>query len=259
MQFLYTDESNLNPSNGFFVYAGLRITCDGAVALHTSLERLRQEYSLPSLEILKFNPCPQCLDRPRFNELKQHVLTSAAEAGCQLLVYMIHHAVIAEGDVDQSRRFGINTLLYHFDCKLRLADEYGLAMVDRFSDPDIDSHMREKFAIGVRGLPSQAERRLSRMLGCHYSAIGQSHFPSVLDIAVGSLRFAVNAHTANDDGRLPTARTLLRLLRPLLADAHGIAHDVDVALRPMEVRAPQLLRQYQRLRTFFGECGISLQ
>jgi len=57
--------------------------------------------------------------------------------------------------------------------------------------------------------------RLARILGFHYAAIGQSHFGSLIDIILGSFRFAVNAHTRNQAEKLTTAGHLLSLLRRL--------------------------------------------
>ena len=64
-------------------------------------------------------------------------------------------------------------------------------------------------------MPYAAEMRLTNIVGFHYSCIGQSHFPSIIDILVGSLRFAINAHTRGQVANLATANVLLGLLSSL--------------------------------------------
>ena len=51
-----------------------------------------------------------------------------------------------------------------------------IILVDRFSDNKIDGHLREKLSVGLTGMPYCKSMGLDKVLGYHYSAIGQSHF-----------------------------------------------------------------------------------
>jgi hypothetical protein len=48
--------------------------------------------------------------------------------------------------------------------------------------------------------------RLKNIVGLHYSAIGQSHYPTLIDIVLGTLRFGINSFTREDPSRLETAK-----------------------------------------------------
>jgi len=84
--------------------------------------------------------------------------------------------------------------------------DHGLVLIDQFTDIQINHHLREKFLLGLKDMPyGLTAMRLARILGFHYAAIGQSHFGSLIDIILGSFRFAVNAHTRNQAEKLTTA------------------------------------------------------
>lgn len=137
----------------------------------------------------------------------------------------------------------------------------GLVLVDRFNDAgnEIDAHLRDKFTVGITGLPYAAEMRLPNILGFHYSTVGQSHFPSIVDVALGSLRFVVNAHTRAQVGHQATASALLRLLSPLMI-RHGDGQpvpEVGFMFSPKVIRVPAYRDQYQRLKDYLEAGGIA--
>ena len=134
----------------------------------------------------------------------------------------------------------------------------GLVLIDRFEDTQIDAHLREKFSVGVTGLPYSDEQRLKRIVGFHYSAIGQSHFGSIVDIALGSLRFAINAFTRDDSKKLPTARRLLGLLSPLfLRENDGDAvSELSAFFSPKVIRVKDYRARYEGVKHFLSESGI---
>ena len=87
----------------------------------------------------------------------------------------------------------LNRICYHFNCYLSPIHSHGLVLIDRFSDTQIDSHLRKKFSTGLTGMPYGDTLKLQNIVGFHYSAIGQSHFGSLIDIVIGSFRYAVTA------------------------------------------------------------------
>jgi hypothetical protein len=255
----YCDETNLEERAGdFLIYGGLII--DGATAkdFSSAIDELRSKHGVPRDYRLKFNPGPEGFSHEQFIALKQEVLEVAARFGARLVVYTILHNVAKNPDI--ARLNGINAVCYHFDCILSRLGEAGLVLIDRFNDHGnaIDAHLRDKFTIGVTGLPYSQEVRLANISGFHYSAIGQSHFPSIVDVALGSLRLAINAHTRETTGLLPTARTLLGLLSPLFW-RHNDGEPVPewgFQFSPKVVKVAQYKTKYLSLKDFLSCAGV---
>ena len=100
--------------------------------------------------------------------------------------------------------------------------------------------------------------RLSNILGFHYSTVGQSHFPSLIDVALGSLRFAVNAHTRDQAEHQVAATTLLRLLSPLMirnGEGEPVL-EIGFMFSPKVILVPRYRDQYQRLKDYLAAGGI---
>jgi hypothetical protein len=258
MRLLYCDETNMQERAGdFFVYAGLVVDGDRAQALSQRVDRIRREARIDRAFRLKFNPKPDNLTHPEFNAVEQAVMETAIEYGCLLLASVILHDIAT--NPDDARRNEINRVCYHFDCLLGRYPDAGLVLIDRFSDRQIDAHLSEKFSVGLTGLPYAAELRLERIVGFHYAAIGQSHFSSIIDIALGSLRFAINAHTRNEEANLETAQMLLRVIQPLFhrEPLGGDVHEISFFFSPKVVRVPHYRQRYESLKQFMAEQGIN--
>lgn len=257
MYLLYCDESNLEKKdNDFFVYGGLVIEAQAAYSLSLAIEAIRQTAGIRPDYILKFNPRPDNLSHKDFTDLKQAIIEAAISHGCIFLTSLILHNVAT--NPDNARRNEINRICYHFDCYLHRPQSHGLVLIDRFDDKQIDGHLREKFSIGVTGLPYSKKIRLERIIGFHYAAIGQSHFNSVTDIILGSFRFAVNAFTRQDMGRLTTAKHLLKTLSPLFfrEDSVGRVSEISLFFSPKIIKIESYREMYSDLASFLSENGI---
>jgi hypothetical protein len=193
------------------VYGGLVVAGTMAKQLSNAIDNLRTAAGIAPDFRLKFLPKPENMSHQEFIGVKERLLGLAAEHAVRLLVSVILHDISA--NADQTRRFEINRICYHFDCFLNRFDTTGIVLIDRFSDAQIDAHLAEKFSIGLTDMPYSRQYRLSNVVGFHYSAIGQSHFTSLIDVVLGSLRFSINAYCREDHERLPTARTLLQFWR----------------------------------------------
>jgi len=146
MHLLYCDETNLDPKDHrFFVYGGLVIPCDNAKQLHDEIEEIRKKSSVPKEFSLKFNPKPSNMSHKEFTGVKQAVIEAAVRNKCIFLVSIILHQIATSAD--EARRNEINRVLFHFNSLLIRQDSYGLCLIDRFSDAQIDSHLREKFSV----------------------------------------------------------------------------------------------------------------
>lgn len=265
MFLLYCDETNMEEKSGdFLLYAGVSVPPGEAAALSRDIEHARKRRNVPVDFPLKFSPGPKELAHTEFISLKQEILEKAKERGVKLFAYVVLHDIAKNTGLDRARLNGINTVLYQFDCYLRRKNSCGIALLDRFNDKGnkIDAHTREKFSTGVLGLPHTPAKRLNNILGVHYSAIGQSQFCSLVDIVVGSLRFAVNAHTRSQIRHNETAAKLLRLLSPLFfreGDSTSNADlipEVGFQFSPKTVSIAKYRQQYQALQTFLTERGV---
>ncbi|WP_439545006.1 hypothetical protein [Sandarakinorhabdus sp.] len=260
MRLLYCDETNMEERAGdFLLYGGLMIDAAQAGALSRAIDAIRAQHRVPEDYRLKFNPGPETFSHQQFIDLKREVLQTAHAHGAQLLIYLILHDVA--NDPDEARRSGINTVCLHFHRILTGSlDDYGMVLIDRFNDAGnrIEAHLRDKFTVGITGLPFTPRQRLSRIVGFHYSAIGQSHFPSIVDIALGSLRFAINAHTRGQDHNLATAGELIGLVSPMMwrfRDNNAVP-EMAFTFRPQGVRHAPYRERYQSLKDFLTANGL---
>lgn len=260
MYLLYCDESNLEEKEDeFFVYGGLVINGKAAQSLSLELDAIRQDFKIPKDFILKFNPKPEHLSHKEFIQLKQTIIEIAIKHDCIFLTSLILHNIATSPD--DARRNEINRICYHYDCYLHRPKSHGLVLIDRFEDKQIDGHLREKFSIGVTGLPYSRDYRLERIVGYHYSAIGQSHFGSIIDIVLGSFRFAVNAFTRADEKKLESAKRLLGILSPLFfreASSKNVS-EISLCFSPKVIKSKKYRKLYSELSLFLSECGIQTE
>lgn len=259
MHFLYGDESNLEERAGdFLIYGGIVIDSARALELSREIDAIRSRARVDRSFRLKFGPRPENLSHEEFKAVKQAVIETSVRLGAQLLLYVVLHDIA--NDPDEARRNGINTVCYHFDSVLNRLGGAGLVLIDRFNDAGnkIDAHLSEKFAVGVTGLPFSKEYRLSNIVGLHHSAIGQSHFPSIVDIVLGSVRFAVNAHTRGKAEHLNSARRVLNLVSPLFHrdKAGGSVSEIGLLFSPKTVEVAKYRQRYESLKAFLAEAGI---
>jgi hypothetical protein len=189
-----------------------------------------------------------------FIKLKQELIETAIAHDVKLLVYVILHDISQEPDI--ARRNGINMICYHFDCMLSGYLRPGVVLIDRFNDRQIDQHLVEKFSTGVTGLPFSKEYRLANVVGFHYSAIGQSHFSSLIDIVLSSLRFSINAFTRKDASRMLTAATLVKLVSPLFhRESSGRISEISFYFSQKTIKAARIETQYIALKKFLADNG----
>ena len=258
MHLLYCDESNLEHRAGdFLLYAGIMIPADSAGALSQRIDELRVAAGLAPDVRLKFNPRPEGLTHQQFLELKRAIIGAAAEHECKMLAYAVLHDLA--GDPDNARRFGINTVCYHFHCALNRIDAKGVVLIDRFNDAnnEIESHLKDKMAFGIRLPHRNNPTRLSNIVGFHYSAVGQSHFTTLIDILVSSLRYAINIHTRGENNR-DNAISILQILSPLFYryENSDLIPDIGFCFSPMNVRSERFHGLYTSLQQFLREGGI---
>lgn len=258
MHLLYCDETNFERTPGdFFVYGGLAVPPDAAASLAAQVSQIRANLGVPREYVFKFNPGPAQFTHQQFIELKSQAIAACVSHGCKLFVNLVLHDVSSSSE--DARRFGINTLCYHFDCHLSAVSSPGLVLIDRFDDRQIDGQLRERHAIGLTGqLPYSAEMPIRNIVGFHFTAIGTSHFCSLVDVVLGSLRFAVNAHTRGLTQHRASSEAILRSIAPLFGAVNGgRVPEINLSFSPRDVRVPSYRDRYDRLKSWFNENGIS--
>ena len=251
MRLLYCDETNLEyQDGGFFIYGGLSIPGDNAFELSEKVRELKKASKIPDDFNIKLNPGPCNMSHQEFIELKQNIIIAAIEAECELHVSMILHNISTGSQ--QARLNEINRVIFQFNTSLVCYDDVGLVLLDRFSDASIDAHVREKFLVGLN-MPYNNKFKINRILGIHYSAIGQSYFSSVMDIIIGSLRFCINAHTHHKEQSTDSCATILRLLSPLFSrDPSNLVPERNLFFSPKIIRVPKYREQYESLKAFLA-------
>ena len=258
MHLLYCDEINLeHRSRDFFTYGGISIESSAALSLSQEIDALRTCFNLNPSYRLKFNPGPAELTHDQFISLKQQTIETAVKHNAKLFTSLILHNIATS--LDEARRNEINRICYHFDCYLNRVRSHGLVLIDRFNDGQVDAHLVEKFSIGITGLPFTPVQRLSNIIGFHYSAIGQSHMASIIDVVLGSLRYSINGHTRNDPTALAAAAKILPILSPLFFRETGRTDVSELGLffSPKTIRAERYQTIYNNLKSFLSANGVS--
>ena len=206
-------------------------------------------------DILKFNT----KDRPTHvtaeaqREAKRQVLEEAASHRVKLFCSFILHRVASSPQ--NARRNEINRICYHFNCYLNRVSDHGLVLIDTFQDTSLLAFLRQKFSLGLKGLPYSNSYRLDRLLGLHLASIGSSHFCSVVDVVLGALRYGINAR--NDASRQTVAQTLLGQLAPLvIRTGSGKVDELSVFFSPKTIRVPSYLKEYRDLHDFLAANGL---
>lgn len=256
MHFLYSDETNIDPATSeFFTYAGVAIPDAEAGQLSAAIDRLRTEYGYRPDDLLKFNTRerPAHITPQAHRDIKRRVMEEAAQCGVKLFASVILHNIATSPE--DARRNEINRVCYHFNCYLRWVNDHGLVLIDTFQDTLLNRFLRQKFSVGLVGMPYSATLRLDRVLGFHLASIGSSNFCSIVDIALGSLRYAINAR--NDASRLAVAQTLLGQLSPLaLRNQAGRVEEISFFFSPKTIKVPAYFQAYQELATYLAQNGL---
>lgn len=110
-------------------------------------------------------------------------------------------------------------------------------------------------------MPHSKEYRLKYILGLHYTAVGQSHFTSLIDIVVISMRYAMNVHTPGNDAQRESALALLALLSPLFVRNNGKdeVSEFGLLFTPKVIKSARYRDTYQGLKDFTASYTVRHQ
>jgi hypothetical protein len=257
LHLLYADEVNVRPDDSeFFVYGGISIPGSRAGQLSDDIEELRAKFGYRPKDILKFNTRerPRHIESEVHTEIKREIMKVIAHCEAKLFASFILHNIAKKGS-EEARRQEINRICFHFNGFLHRVGGHGLVLLDTFNDGQRDIILREKFSIGLKSLPYSPTLRLDRILGFHLASIGTSNFCSAIDIALGSLRFAINCRT--DANKHEIAMTLLRQIEPLcLRTDSGQIDELSLFFSPKIIKIPTFRDTYRALQQMLTEAGM---
>lgn len=258
MYLLYTDEVNVDPDNSeFFIYGGVSIYAGQAPSLSNTIDELRKQFGYRPGDQLKFNTRerPTHISPDDHKEIKRRVVEAAVQHDVRLFASFILHKIATSPE--DARRNEINRVCYHFDCFLNRVNGHGLVLIDTFSDNRLPEFLRDKFSMGLSGLPYSPIYRLERVLGFNLATIGSSNFSSVVDIVLGSLRYAVNCRNKSD--RHVVAHTLLQQLAPMCITRGNpeTIDEISIFFSPKTVKVTAYQNKYRDLRNYLegGKLG----
>lgn len=255
MHLLYTDEVNIDPRDSrFFIYGGVVVRSENALELSQGIDEIRARYGYKPDEHLKFNTVerPSQITAESHRQAKKDLLVLAAEMEVTLLTSFILHSIATSPD--EARLNEINRVCYHFDRFLGEKDSHGLVLVDRFTSTDLVRHLQEKFSYGILGFPSAPKYRLKHIVGYHVAAVGTSNLCSLVDVALGALRFAVNS--ASDERKREVKQVLMAQLAPLFPrDDSGLVSELGIFFSPRKIKITKYRTEYEELRAWLAAHG----
>ena len=259
MYLLYTDETNVDPqTSDFFAYAGVAIPGDRAGQLSSRIDAVRAANGYRADDLLKFNTRerPAHVTPEQHRDAKQQLLAEAGGHGVKLFCSFILHRVATSPEV--ARLNEINRICLHFNYYLNRVHDHGLVLIDTFPNNSLFAILKQKFLVGLKGLPYSESYRLDRLLGLHVASIGSSHFCSVVDVVLGSLRYAINGR--NDPTRQNVCATLLAQLAPLaVRSAAGAVEELSLFFSPKGIRVQAYLNEYLALHAYLAANGLDCQ
>jgi hypothetical protein len=257
MYLLYTDETSIDPANAeFFAYGGVIIPGDTASALSARIDQIRESFNYGPNDELKFNT----RDRPghitpaQHLEIKRAVMAASEQAHVKFLSSVILHKLAT--NMETARRNEINRVCLSFNYELSECQDYGVVLLDSFSEPDLPAFLREKFNRGCVGMP-YGTVRLDRILGFHLASIGSSNFTSVVDVILGAFRYLINALAK--PAQAEVSRVLADQLSPLMIRSphSGNISERSIFFSPREVRVPSYQQKYTELCVFLTAQGLN--
>lgn len=258
MNLFYTDDSALDPNkHTFFVYGGVEIPGENALWLHDAIERLRTKHGLKPDQALKYNPTPEGMTKESFNNLKAGIISAASKAGCKFYTTVVLHE-ITKKDIQKTRRWAIERMLFGFNSNLRTSKKHGIVLIDRFTDKEMDRHILSLFSVGNKNLPYSKESRHERILGIHYSSIGQSHFCSLVDIVLGSFRLTVDLSDRKGKAAPETPTKLAKIIHPLFVTcgSKGAIAEISITFNPKVIKHSGYRAKYNELKDYLKSIGL---
>ncbi|MGN6333347.1 MAG: hypothetical protein ACTHOD_17165 [Motilibacteraceae bacterium] len=252
MYILQADETNTEPAQGdFFLYGGLVVPIDRLPEIHGAVARVREKYGFANDDQFKFHTRtrPAALSSKDWTAAKAEVLTAASDLGVELIVYVVHHGIARGVSVEERNEYALNSLIAHFDMRyLNEKSSFGMVSIDRLNEKFGYGYLRDRFQNPL-SLPDGRSVVLSRVLHYSMTCDGASHLSSLVDIALGGVRYCVNAATGR--GKDDVAEQLFPAVAKLMWQKR-VGDDIQVGgygflQYPKEIKAPVYREAYATL------------
>jgi hypothetical protein len=250
MYWLFLDETNTSPEAGpFFIYGGLAIRSEKLPDVHHMISDVRTEYGFSDTDQFKFSTRtrPEAMPVESWREAKSQALERAHSIGVDLIVYAVHHQIARK---EYAQTYALNQLISSFDkIYLERVDDFGAVCIDRVEEDFGFKYFRETFRTPFT-YPSGWQSKADRVIHYSMSCDGASHINSLVDLAIGGMRYCMNAAMGN--GKDEVAEQIMRSLAKLLwapRERNGKRYllDYGLILRPQNVEVPAYREDYKRL------------
>jgi hypothetical protein len=258
---LLTDETNVTEKDGdFFIYGGLVMTPEVAAKLHAAVEQIRHKYGYQDGDQFKFQTKsrPEQVSIEDFAKAKAEANQAILEHGAVVMIYVVLHHLARNQSIETMTEWALNSLLYHFDSKfLSEKNDVGAVCIDRLDPGQAYVYMKDKFANGVT-FPSGTKVKLRRVIHYSMSSDGASHLSSLTDIALGSVRYAVNFATGH--GKEEVARKVLQpvaeaMWHKLKPNGEHQVGGYGFIQYPQSIKVDAYRERYDALARRLGELG----
>lgn len=262
MYWLFTDETNVTNKDGdFFIYGGLVMTGDQMLALNSEVVAIRKKYGYTDGDQFKFQTAarPTQVSVADCTAAKAEALAALEKHGALVMMYVVLHELARNQSVSTMTEWALNSLVAHFDKRfLRERGDVGAVCIDRL-DPKVGyAYMKRSFSDGVT-LQDDRSVKLDRVIHYSMSCDGASHMSSLTDIALGSMRYAVNY--ACGKGNEEAARSIMiPLSRAMWAKHHDGTRQVGgygFLKYPKEIRSARYQERYDALVATLTDLGVS--
>lgn len=244
------DETNVRQDEKakFFIYGGLIINLTEAPDICNKVYQIRTSKGYQRCDKLKFetHSRPQQVTIEDFSSCKDRVINMCSNCGVQFMAYVVHHHIAKKHRPETQWLWALKTLLCGYDLFLQRENEYGICLVDRFSNAF--NVLREIHQSGVdpQFYGGRLKHQLDRIMCYGTVSIDTTHLASLVDIVLGAFRYCVNEITRDE-----ISARLYKKVRPLMVCETGnpsIVEEWGLFLRPKTVVVAEYRTDYENLR-----------
>lgn len=262
MYWLITDETNIDPNQGdFFIYGGLIMTPRQMRKAHLAISDIRTKYEFKDTDKFKFNTQsrPRHIPQQQWVAAKQEAIEAALDLEIIMIAYVVLHQIAQSQNSETNLKWALNSVLAHFDLRfLYDVGSMGAVCIDRVEGHSAYGHLKKMFQEGVEISQDGKTRKkkLERIIHYSMSTDGASHHSSLVDIALGGLRYCINS--AGGTGRAEIAQQILPSLAKMMwhkveADGKDYIGGNGFIQYPKQIKVQAYQDKYDDLVRTLGE------
>lgn len=223
---------------------------------HPRVLEIRQKYGFRDGDSLKCHTRsrPKHVEVEQWTSAKSEIIDLALDLDLTMMVNAIHHRIMASKDSQTKAVWALENLTKHFsDSFLADRDSSGAVCIDRMPD---------NYAFGQieKMMQAQIDRNgakvgIPRIVHYSFTSEGASHFNSIVDICLGTLRFCCTAAFDRKERSTQISREVFpKLYRLLHKDPRtNLANGAGLFFLPIVVHADSIRARYDQLSRFLQE------